>query len=292
MTAEGNLERLPERGRRSERCKALASFLATPTQREPIGSAQEEPAIPAESVLALRGVTKDFGALRALDGVDLVVRAGEALALVGDNGAGKSTLLEIVAGSFSPTSGTVRLEGRDVQLASPRDARRRGIEIVHQDLALCPHLTATANIFLGREWTRGWGPLRRLDRRRMRRRAGELFAELRSDTRPEARVSQLSGGQRQAVALARTRLSDPRLVLLDEPTAAISVRQIPEVLALLRRLKQSGIAIVLVTHRLPDVFEVCDRVAVLRRGHKVAERAIADTSPEEVTGLITGAVAA
>ncbi len=145
-------------------------------------------------------------------------------------------------------------------------------------------------MFLGREVKKSFGPLRFLDHGTMYARAGKLFAELKSETRPRDVVRQMSGGQRQAVAIARTRLSDPKLVLMDEPTAAISVRQVAEVLDLIRQLRDSDHAVVLISHRMPDVFSVCDRVAVLRRGRKVADKPIAETSPEEVTGLITGAI--
>ena len=172
----------------------------------------------------------------------------------------------------------------------PADARAEGIEIVYQDLALCDNLTAAENVYLGRELTRGVGPFHVLDYRAMFQRAAELFAELKSETRPRDLVRRMSGGQRQAVAIARTRLADPRIVLMDEPTAAISVRQVAEVLSLIRRLRDSGITVVLISHRMPDVFEVCDRVIVMRRGRKVADKRIASSSPEEVTGLITGAI--
>jgi simple sugar transport system ATP-binding protein len=171
-------------------------------------------------------------------------------------------------------------------LSSPSDARSKGIEIVYQDLALSDNLTAAANIFLGRELTR----FGLLDYAGMYKRAAELFAELKSETRPRDLVRRMSGGQRQAVAIARTRLSNPKIVLMDEPTAAISVRQVAEVLNLIRRLKEQKIAVVLISHRIPDIFAVCDRLVVLRRGGKVADKRIADTSPEEVTGLITGAI--
>jgi simple sugar transport system ATP-binding protein len=244
----------------------------------------------AEPVLELRGISKSFGAIRALSDVDVSLERGEVLGLMGDNGAGKSTLVRIMAGNFAPTTGEMRLGGTPVHFHRPLDARRSGIEIVYQDLALCDNLTAAANVFLGRELTRRIGPLRLLDYAGMYARAGALFAELKSETRPRDLVRRMSGGQRQAVAIARTRLSNPRIVLLDEPTAAISVRQVVEVLDLIRRLRDQGIAVVLISHRMPDVFSVADRVLVLRRGRKVAEKPVAASNPEEVTGLITGAI--
>ncbi len=244
------------------------------------------------SLLELDSITKSFGAIHALNGVDLTIDRGEAVGLMGDNGAGKSTLMKIIAGNFPPTRGEIRIEGKPVEFHKPVDAREAGIEIVYQDLALCDNLTAGANVYLGRELKKKIGPFSMLDYPAMYQRAGELFAELKSETRPRDLVRQMSGGQRQAVAIARTRLSDPKLVLMDEPTAAISVRQVAEVLALIKRLKETGHAVILVSHRMPDVFEVCDRVAVLRRGAKVADKRIDETSPEEVTGLIIGAIEA
>lgn len=238
------------------------------------------------AVLELQGISKHYGAIHALNDVSLTMEAGEVVGLVGDNGAGKSTLVKIIAGNFHPTHGSISIDGQATNLHSPADARRKGIEIVYQDLALADNLTAAANIFLGREITRGGI----LDYRAMYRRAGELFAELKSETRPRDVVRRMSGGQRQAVAIARTRLSDPKIVLMDEPTAAISVRQVAEVLNLIRRLKDQGIAVILISHRIPDVFAVCDRLIVLRRGSKVADKRVADSSPQEVTGLITGAI--
>jgi simple sugar transport system ATP-binding protein len=240
--------------------------------------------------LELRGIAKHFGAIKALEAIDLLLARGEALGLMGDNGAGKSTLVRIIAGSFLPSAGEMRLDGEPVRFARPIEARERGIEIVHQDLALCDNLSAAMNVFLGRELTWGLGPIRFLDRSAMNARAAALFAELKSETRPRDLVKAMSGGQRQAVAIARTRLADPKIVLMDEPTAAISVRQVAEVLDLIRHLKASGHAVILISHRMPDVFSVCDRVAVLRRGQKVADKPISESSPEEVTGLITGAI--
>ena len=211
--------------------------------------------------------------------------------LMGDNGAGKSTLVKIIAGNFPPTHGTHRAwTARRSILHKPIDARQHGIEIVYQDLALCDNLTAAANVFLGRELHKRIGPIRILDYATMYQRAGELFKELKSETRPRDLVKQMSGGQRQAVAIARTMLSEPKIVLMDEPTAAISVRQVAEVLNLIRHLRDRGIAVILISHRMPDVFAVADRIVVLRRGSKVADKAIAESSPEEVTGLITGAI--
>lgn len=241
-------------------------------------------------VLELENISKHFGAIQALNQVSLSLEPGEVVGLMGDNGAGKSTLVKMIAGNFLPSSGSMRIDGRDVMLHRPVEARRHGIEIVHQDLALCNNLTAAANVFLGRELRRGWGPLSVLDYQGMYRRAAELFVELKSETRPRDVIRQMSGGQRQAVAIARTMLSKAKIVLMDEPTAAISVRQVAEVLNHIRHLRDQGIAIVLISHRMPDVFTVADRVIVLRRGRKVADKRIAESSPEEVTGLITGAI--
>ena len=242
------------------------------------------------ALLELAGISKHFGAIQALLDVSLSLRAGEVVGLMGDNGAGKSTLVKIVAGNYPPSGGTMEMLGRRVAFHKPADARAQGIEIVYQDLALCDNLTAAANVFLGRELTTGFGPVRILNSRAMYQRAGELFAELKSETRPRDLVRRMSGGQRQAVAIARTRLSEPKLVLMDEPTAAISVRQVAEVLNLIRRLRDHGISVVLISHRMPDVFAVADRIVVLRRGEKVADKPISASSPQEVTGLITGAI--
>ena len=241
-------------------------------------------------VLELSNIVKHFGAIHALNDVSLSLEPGEVVGLMGDNGAGKSTLVKIVAGNYLPSGGTVAVRGQKVTFHKPSDARDQGIEIVHQDLALCDNLTAAENVFLGRELVRRIGPFQVLNYRSMFKRAGELFAELKSETRPRDLVRRMSGGQRQAVAIERTRLSEPKIVLMDEPTAAISVRQVAEVLNLIRRLREQAIAVVLISHRMPDVFAVADRVVVLRRGEKVADKPIAQTSPEEVTGLITGAI--
>ncbi|RWQ41713.1 MAG: sugar ABC transporter ATP-binding protein [Mesorhizobium sp.] len=242
------------------------------------------------SVLELTNISKHFGAIQAVNDVSLSIEAGQVVGLMGDNGAGKSTLVKMIAGNFPPSHGTMQMDGKDLILHKPVEARQHGIEIVHQDLALCNNLTAAANVYLGRELRRGIGPFRILDYAAMYKRAGQIFAELKSETRPRDLVKQMSGGQRQAVAIARTMLSQAKIVLMDEPTAAISVRQVAEVLNLIRHLRDQGIAVVLISHRMPDVFDVADRVIVMRRGRKVADKVIASSSPEEVTGLITGAI--
>lgn len=242
------------------------------------------------TVLRLEGIAKNFGAIDALKGVSLDLAQGEVIGLMGDNGAGKSTLAKIIAGNFRPSQGRIFIRDQEVALHGPLDARRHGIEIVYQDLALCDNLTAAANVFLGRELVRRIGPLRINDYAAMNRRAAELFRDLKSETRPKDLVRSMSGGQRQAVAIARTRLSNADIVLMDEPTAAISVRQVAEVLNLIRLLRDQGVAVVLISHRMPDVFTVADRIVVLRRGRVVADKAVERTSPEEVTGLITGAI--
>ncbi|TJX43936.1 MAG: sugar ABC transporter ATP-binding protein, partial [Mesorhizobium sp.] len=239
------------------------------------------------AVLELTNISKHFGAIQAVNDVSLSIEPGQVVGLMGDNGAGKSTLVKMIAGNFRPSHGTMRMDDRELILHKPVEARQHGIEIVHQDLALCNNLTAAANVYLGRELRRGVGPFRILDYAAMYKRAGQLFAELKSETRPRDLVKQMSGGQRQAVAIARTMLSQAKIVLMDEPTAAISVRQVAEVLNLIRHLRDQGIAVVLISHRMPDVFDVADRVIVMRRGRKVADKTIASSSPEEVTGLIT-----
>jgi simple sugar transport system ATP-binding protein len=242
------------------------------------------------TALRLEGISKHFGAIHALNEVSMSLSPGEVVGLMGDNGAGKSTLVKIIAGNYRPTHGKIFIKDRETTFHRPLEAREHGIEIVYQDLALCDNLSAAVNVFLGRELTRSIGPFKILDYPAMNAAAGRLFKELRSETRPKDMVRSMSGGQRQAVAIARTRLSDADIVLMDEPTAAISVRQVAEVLNLIRELRRHGIAVVLISHRMPDVFAVADRIIVLRRGTKVADKDVSATSPQEITGLITGAI--
>jgi|TARA_B000000460_G_scaffold223495_1_gene176625 simple sugar transport system ATP-binding protein len=241
-------------------------------------------------ILKLNNISKYFGAIVALDKVNLNLNQGEVLGLMGDNGAGKSTLVKIIAGNFKQTEGQITFENQDVEFSKPMDARNKGIEVVYQDLALCDNLTAASNIFLTREIKKSIGIFSIVDFKKMFEKAGEIFNELKSETLPREEVKMMSGGQRQAVALARTKLTKPKVILLDEPTAAISVRQVAEVLELIRQMKNQGISIIIISHRMPDIFAVSDRIAVLRRGRLVANKNIKNSSPEEVTALITGAI--
>ena len=236
-------------------------------------------------LLTLRGVNKSFGAVHVLQEVDLDVHAGEVTALVGDNGAGKSTLIKGIAGIYGFDSGDYAFEGRPVTVTNPKQANALGIEVVYQDLALCDNLDIVHNLFLGREVTKGG----RLDEATMERRAKETLAGLSVRTVKSIRqqVSSLSGGQRQTVAIARSVLWNSKLVILDEPTAALGVAQTEQVLKLVRRLADKGLAVVLISHNLNDVFEVADRIAVLYLGRCAAQVRSADVTRNQVVELIT-----
>ncbi|GAT71856.1 ABC transporter-like protein [Microbacterium sp. HM58-2] len=218
----------------------------------------------AEPLLTLRGITKRFGAVEALNDVDFTVSAREVVGLVGDNAAGKSTLAKIIAGALTPTTGEIRLNGEKVDIATPADANRLGIATVFQDLAVCENLDVTANVFLGRELRTPSGMLRDGDMERETRRAlSDLAASIPSIRSP---LRTLSGGQRQAVAIARTLISQPRLVVLDEPTASLSVAQTADVLTHIEQLRELGLGVVFISHNIADVQAVSDRVEVLRHG--------------------------
>lgn len=248
-------------------------------------SVQQKP----ETVLEVANLHKWFGGLHALDDVSFSVRRGESVGLVGDNGAGKSTLLKTLSGVHEPTEGRIVLEGSEVKLGSPTVARSHGVETVYQDLALIGRFTIAENFFLGRELRR-FGLLRK---RAMRNATDEALRAL--DVRvpfANRRVSKMSGGQRQAVAIARGAYWGRKMLLLDEPTAALGVRESGEVLRLLDGLKEGGITTILVTHNIDHLWHVCDRILVLRRGRLVADVAKSEVTPAEVVGHITGAIEA
>jgi D-xylose transport system ATP-binding protein len=244
------------------------------------------------ALLALEGVSKRFGAVQALDGVDFEVHAGEVVALVGDNGAGKSTLVKTISGIYSTDEGSFRFDGEQVSISGPHDATKLGIATVYQDLALCDNLDVVANLFLGRE-TVADGPAgvtRQLDETRMEHRTSELLDTL-AVTIPSVRteVGTLSGGQRQQVAVARSLLGKPKLVLLDEPTAALGVAQTAQVLELIKRLREQGLGVMVISHNLADVFEVADVIAVLRLGRMAGRYRADSVTRADVVAAITGA---
>lgn len=237
--------------------------------------------------LRLLGINKSFGAVRALTDVSFEVYAGEVVGLVGDNGAGKSTLIKTIAGVGPPDSGEIFVEGQPVKISSPQVATRLGIETVYQDLALCDNLDVVSNLFLGHEERTPW---RALAETTMELRTLQILRSL--DVKiPSVRtlVASLSGGQRQSITVAKSILRNAKIVLLDEPTAALGVAQTRQVLQLIRRLREQGLAVVVISHNLADVFEVVDRVIVLRLGRKVGAFNIKDTTPEQVVSAITGA---
>src|SRR5512139_812288 len=246
----------------------------------------ERPAPTGTAVLSLEGINKRFGAVQALTDVSLEVAAGEVVALVGDNGAGKSTLVKIIAGVYSSDGGTITFDGREIHVSGPKDAQTLGISTVFQDLALCDNLDVVANLFLGQEKNSGgW-----LDEVAMEKESWRLLRTL-SAKIPSVRipVASLSGGQRQTVAIARSLVGAPKVVILDEPTAALGVAQTAEVLNLIERLRETGLAVILISHNMADVQAVADRIVVLRLGRNAAEFKVEEVSTEDLVAAITGA---
>jgi D-xylose transport system ATP-binding protein len=260
---------------------------AARTQIEDDTVSTESPAAhpSAEPVMSLRGIDKRFGAVQALSDIDFDVYAGEVVAIVGDNGAGKSTFVKILAGVYTPDGGTITFNGDEVTVPNPAAAQALGIATVFQDLALADNLDVVSNLYLGREIAHPF-----LDEEEMERRSWELLQQLAARI-PSVRIpiASLSGGQRQTVAIARSLIGDPQVVILDEPTAALGVAQTAEVLNLVERLRERGLGVVLISHNLADVQAVADRVAVLRLGRNNGTFRIDDVSYEEIIAAITGA---
>jgi fructose transport system ATP-binding protein len=246
-----------------------------------------------EVVFEARGLIKRYGHVVALDGADFELRAGEVLAVIGDNGAGKSTLTKILSGAVIPDEGELWLDGAPVRFASPIDARRRGIETVYQDLAVAPALDIASNLFLGREYRRP-GMLgrvfRQLDKRRMREEAARYLSELKFRI-PSigCAVEGLSGGQRQGVAVARAGMFASRLVIMDEPTAALGVRESSQVLDLIHTIRARGLPVILISHNMPQVFEIADRIHIMRLGRRIALTSPSRHTMAEAVAIMTGA---
>lgn len=246
-----------------------------------------------EALFEAVDLSKNYGSVEALRGASFEVRAGEVVALIGDNGAGKSTLVKCMAGAERPSGGKIRFEGRDVRFDSPTDARRLGIETVYQDLAVAPELDPAANLFLGRELRRPglFGMLGMLDKPSMRRRAAAEFDRLGIRLQSiDVPIGSLSGGQRQSVAVARSVVWASKVVFMDEPTAALGVVQRERVLDVIRRVRDEGVAVVLISHNMPEVLSVSDRIEVLRMGKRVARFDAADASLADLVGAMTGAL--
>jgi D-xylose transport system ATP-binding protein len=243
-------------------------------------------------LLQVRGIFKSFGAVQVLLGVNFEAEAGQVTALLGDNGAGQSTLIKCIAGTYVPDAGQIILGGHLQHFQTPSDATKAGIETIYQDLALCDNLDVVSNLFLGRETVRSWIPglFRTLNEEEMEQRAKVALSGLRINI-PSVRnlVAQLSGGQRQSIAVAKAVLWSPQVVILDEPTAALGVTQTRQVLDLILRLCEHGLAVVLITHNMVDVFAVADKAIVLRLGNRVATLNIKEATPEDVVAAITGA---
>jgi simple sugar transport system ATP-binding protein len=250
---------------------------------------REQSGPPATPLLEARGIVKYFGAITALDGVSFHVNGGEVLGVVGDNGAGKSTLMKILAGLYPPSEGTLVFEGKPVQFFSPKAARELGIEMVYQDFALAGNMPIYETIYLGREPGRRFAGLTIVNRAKARQMAIEHLDRLQIRFKSvDQNVEDLSGGQRQAVAIARATAFDAKLVIMDEPTAALAIKEVGKVLDLIRSLKNHGVGVIIISHRLDDIFYCCDRIMALYQGKKFAEAKLSSTNRNEVIGWIMG----
>ncbi|WP_332687542.1 ATP-binding cassette domain-containing protein [Devosia sp.] len=243
----------------------------------------------AAMLLEAKGISKYFGAITALRDVNFHVAPGEVLGVVGDNGAGKSTLMKILSGLFTPSEGELIFNGAPVKFSSPKDAQKLGIEMVYQDFALAGNMPIYENIYLGREPGTKFGPLTIVDHKRSRQMATDHLDRLHIHVKSvEQNTEDLSGGQRQAVAIARATAFDAKLVIMDEPTAALAIKEVGKVLDLVRSLKEHGVAVIIISHRMDDIFYCCDRVMALYQGTNFAEAELAQTSRNEVIGWIMG----
>jgi len=238
--------------------------------------------IEQDCILEMKNIYKSFGGLKALEGVNLDLRHGEVLGLVGDNAAGKSTLMKILTGFYHADAGSIFLEGKEVHIDSPKVSKRLGIEMVYQDLELCQNMNVSENLFLGREIIRE-PVFKFLKRRQMDKRSVEILHKLKIDIKePRQLVDRLSGGQQQAVAISKAVSFNPKLLILDEPTANLALKEIGKVLDIVMQLKEQGIPVIFISHRLDDVFHVCDRIFVLRRGRRVAVKNTSETNHDEI----------
>lgn len=239
------------------------------------------------ALIELSGITKKFGNYAALDGIDLKIHEAEAVGIIGDNGAGKSTLVKVLSGVYPPTNGTLKFRGQDVKFQSPLDARKNGIEMIYQDLALCEDLDVAQNIFLGREIKKRVGPFKLLDRDAMTKAAEKDITDLGLHFDVAREVGMLSGGERQMVAVARALQFDPTVLLMDEPTAALSAEKIRKLLELITDLKSRGVSILLVSHRFTDILHICDRIVVVRGGRIAGEMKPHEHPPAQTMAMMT-----
>ena len=240
-------------------------------------------------LLEAKGITKYFGTITALENVDLKVHAGECLGVVGDNGAGKSTRMKGLSGLYKPSSGSLYFQGKEEILESPKDSQNLGLEMVYQDLALAGNLPIGENIFLGREPTKNIGFLKFLDFNKIKELTNAHLGKLKINVKSaDQKVEELSGGQRQAVAIARSTAFNAKVVIMDEPTAALAIKEVGKVLDLINSLKKTGVGVIVISHRMDDIFSVCDRVMALFQGTNFAESELSNTSRDEVIGWIMG----
>ena len=242
-----------------------------------------------ELLLEAKGITKYFGTITALENVNLKVHGGECLGVVGDNGAGKSTLMKVLSGLYKPSSGSLYFQGKEEILESPKDSQNLGLEMVYQDLALAGNLPIGENIFLGREPTKNIGFLKFLDFNKIKELTNAHLGKLKINVKSaDQKVEELSGGQRQAVAIARSTAFNAKVVIMDEPTAALAIKEVGKVLDLINSLKKTGVGVIVISHRMDDIFSVCDRVMALFQGTNFAESELSNTSRDEVIGWIMG----